>query len=78
MTHRAYTVAEIDRMRAALWMRFGYHGSIIAWSSSGDAEVRNKLNRDPYDRDVEDKLRTYMLAGVDPEELETLAVETQP
>lgn len=75
MTDRAYTVAEIDRMRAALWMRFGYHGPIVAWSSSGDPEVRNKLNRDPYDRDVEDKLRTYMLAGVDPSDLETPAGE---
>lgn len=61
-----YSVDEIDRMRDALTRRYGFK-----WPWVGAAE--------PYSRDVEDKLRTYMIGGVTPEELEaSLATEPGP
>lgn len=51
---RKYSISEIDRMRSAL-----------EWSYGGG--VYNAAARSA---EVEDRLRTYMLNGTDPEELE--------
>jgi hypothetical protein len=53
MAERKYSVAEIDRMRAA-----------VATKSFGDPGV-------------EDRLRTYMLNGTDPDELEASVAESR-
>ena len=67
MPERAYTVAEIDRMREAVEHR-------CIWGCSiGDAR-QNTMSRTYNEveliKRVEERLRTYMLAGVEPEELE--------
>lgn len=66
---RAYTLGEIDRMRATLnrmnpWTRL---------HCSGDGSPC--IDPDKADRDarIEDQLRTYMAAGITPEELEARA-----
>ena len=58
MTDRKYSVAEIDRMRAAV------HENVL--------ETRGLFYGDgaKLATVVEDRLRTYMLAGIGPEELE--------
>lgn len=68
MPERAYTVAEIDRMRDAVEHRlvFGYsigdpHSGVMT-SASYNGERMAKC--------VEERLRTYMLAGIEPEDLE--------
>lgn len=55
---RKYTVAEIDRMRKA-----------IEWSYPCGVSFQ----RSERDADVENRLRTYMQNGTDPEELEAIA-----
>lgn len=66
--HR-YTVLEIDRMRAAVWWLDNPRGR--------DREVfidtRSHEQLAADEASVEGKLRTYMLAGVRPEELEAAA-----
>ena len=68
MTDRKYSVAEIDRMRAAVeckWL-FGCWPNEMkstttfarTWTDKGKTAA------------VEEMLRTYMLAGIGPEELE--------
>lgn len=54
-TQRAYTVDEVDRMRKA-----------ISWS------YPDGVSYYPAERaaDIENRIRTYMAAGVSPEELE--------
>lgn len=56
--HRRYSVADIDRMRLAIW------GTYHVWAA-------------PKAPDVEDRLRTYMLNGTRPEELEAARHPTQ-
>lgn len=55
MPERAYTISEIDRMREAL-----------RW-------ILTPLNRcyfaEDVERQIEGQLRTYMAAGIEPEEL---------
>ncbi len=60
MPDRKYSVAEIDRMRKVLWKRV---------SNS----IFTNPNYDPYKlgHSIEDELRTYMLNGTDPDELES-------
>lgn len=62
MTERAYTVSEIDRMRAAVRINLTWKIN-DGWSLSSDQE-RLKVFR------IEEELRTYMLAGVSIEDLE--------
>jgi hypothetical protein len=52
---RSYTVAEIDAMRRAIYWKVG--NAKFSWPSG------------ELDKAVEDRLRTYMLAGIDPTEL---------
>ncbi len=54
---RAYTVAEIDDMRKAI-SNYGYPDD-FSW------------NTQERERSIEDRLRTYMLAGIDPLVLKT-------
>jgi hypothetical protein len=61
VTERAYTLAEIDRMRELImWIDFYEGGG--RWRSSAE-EAALKAN-------IEDRLRTYLTAGIAPPELE--------
>jgi len=65
MTQRAYTLNEIDRMRAAvraLNEPLMFPGVLYQFSPEHDRYVI-----------AEDQLRTYMLGGVDPKDLEEKA-----
>ncbi len=71
MPERAYTVAEIDRMRDAVehrWL-FEFSGSGPAFDGGAPGFSRSYRETDKT-KCVEELLRTYMLAGVGPEELE--------
>lgn len=52
---RAYTVAEIDRMRTTVKIQVSLERFVVGPN---------------FERDVEERLRTYMLAGIAPNELE--------
>jgi hypothetical protein len=54
MPDRAYTLSEIDRLRAAAWK--WYHGY--------STNTGNEVNR------IEQYVRTFMIAGTDPAEIE--------
>jgi hypothetical protein len=54
MTERKYSITEIDRMRIA-----------IRWSYPSGVYYSNERTAD-----IENRLRTYMQNGTDPEELE--------
>lgn len=62
MAERKYSVAEIDQMRSSLTYQIET-AELDVWT---DKHVRH---------DVEEKLRTYMLNGTDPAELEAAAIE---
>lgn len=57
MIERAYTVAEIDTMRLTI-THYGWPGGGSYYPAQRAAEI-------------EDRLRTYMIAGVEPEDLNT-------
>lgn len=61
MSERSYTVSEIIRMRKAVSM-------LLTFYASGPAS-------DEQSARIEDELRTYMTAGVHPDDLETAARE---
>jgi hypothetical protein len=63
--HR-YTVNEIDRMRAAVRQML----SVTVWRSAYSGEARYHPPEE-----VEMHVRTYMLAGIRPEEVEKTAAE---
>lgn len=63
---RPYTVLEIDRMRKALRKRHPFDECLMG-QTLGMYETR----RHRWTMEIEDKLRTYMTAGVEPSELET-------
>lgn len=56
MTERKYSISEIDKMRGAVRLKL-QPGPMQPYN---DAELSAR---------VEDQLRTYMMAGVDPDEL---------
>ena len=64
MTERSYTLKEIDRMREAI--------SYVHCIRGVDADHLDAVNRS-----IEDHLRTYMLAGISPEDLELKAKELE-
>lgn len=66
MPERAYTVAEIDRMRAVIHNRMKRPSDRMEDASGHTYFIQYAA--DPAK--VEDQLRTYMLAGVSPEELD--------
>ncbi len=72
---RKYTVDEIDRMRRALVGRHPIREVMICNVGTGETESRPSegTNRRRAERQarVEDELRTYMLNGTDPDEIET-------
>jgi len=59
MTERKYTLSEIDAMRKSLLDLCEDNGRMIS------------TNGPPYPKhsEVEDRLRTYMMAGIEPKEL---------
>lgn len=67
-----YTVAEIDRMRAIIYgkpkLEIQWFASCLAEQQQMDRDLAERQAR--YAASVEDRLRTYMLGGVRPEELE--------
>ena len=66
MTDRKYSVAEIDRMRAAVGEKVADAlGGLIGETTKTLGEASQYINAI-----TEERLRTYMLAGIGPEELE--------
>jgi hypothetical protein len=61
MIDRKYSVQEIDSMRR--WLR-----NTEIYLASHNSGLGFKW--DELDRNVEDKLRTYMMAGIDPKDIE--------
>jgi hypothetical protein len=70
MTERAYTLKEIDQMRRNIL------ATRTSWEVHSNPEYQQQYER-RRDREVEDKLRSYLLAGVDPQELEDEAKAEQ-
>ena len=82
MTERAYTVAEIDRMREAVDFEYLWGRKIkdptpepVYFTDSEGGRVQVGSGSRTYKevektKCVEELLRTYMLAGVEPEDLE--------
>lgn len=68
MTARKYSIDEIDRMREAL-RRHGAHESISCYYSNDDGSAAYSIGS-LSSEEVEARLRTYMIAGIDPDELE--------
>ena len=71
LINHSYSVPEIERMRRALRSLL----FPIVWFSSTSGETHGSGRPGDDDRRIEGQLRTYMLAGTRPEELETLAAE---
>ena len=83
MSERKYTVAEIDRMRDAIEHQWLF-GRKISTPEPNPREVVDEngiissysgISPSPYNETektkcVEEMLRTYMLAGIEPEDLE--------
>lgn len=73
MGERAYTVSEIDAMRERVraLVRRELGPTILPGTpySQSDAFVARALAQADRERVVEERLRTYMAAGVDPDEL---------
>ncbi len=70
---RKYTVDEIDRMRLALIGRHPIHEWYSCGGMGGEAHPTEETYRRRAERQirVEDELRTYMLNGTDPDEIDT-------
>jgi len=62
-TGRAYTLAEIDRMRKAVWELLAHCSQ---WQHEGICYAADPAT-------IEDRLRTYIAAGISPEALEAEA-----
>ena len=65
---RAYTVGEIDRMREAIEYK-----CLFGMRPSEDKRLNRtsfSFNRIELEKSVEERLRTYMLADITPEDLE--------
>lgn len=66
---RAYTLSEVDRLRAAEWVI--HFGGGMSYYIQGNSHDDLRLS---YDRKaIEDRVRTNMVAGVSPEEVEAKA-----
>jgi hypothetical protein len=63
MVERAYTIKEIDQMRRNIL------ATRMSWEAHSNPEYQRQYEQ-RRDREVEDKLRSYLLAGIDPQELE--------
>lgn len=73
-TMRKYSIDEIDQMRRNVEILLELAGSKTIYNSSGRAiGYRPKVHGPTEQRSavVEDRLRTYMMASVDPAEIET-------
>ncbi len=68
MSERSYTVEEIDTMRRAVEHRWLYGTSIYSGLGGGVSASRAYIESEKV-RCVEEILRTYMLAGIEPEEV---------
>lgn len=84
MSERAYTLSEVDRMRAIVRQLHPGRGPGItsfACALNGyvnpDTEYRQNANRWAWESACEEKLRTYMLAGVGSVDLERQLAEQQ-
>jgi hypothetical protein len=62
MPERKYSVTEIDRMRKAIRHQFP-----LSYGGAVGEPLRLETK---YDAHVEDRLRTYMMNGTDPDELD--------
>ena len=70
MAERAYTVVEIDQMRTAIDFRFLYGIKPSQRPPNGKWFSSRTYKEEEKAVVVEELLRTYMLAGVSPEDLE--------
>ena len=68
MTERKYSVSEIDMMREAIRHQLIW-GDIYGTPIKTAEYASTSYNAEQVDRATEDRLRTYMLAGIDPSEL---------
>ena len=72
MKERSYTVGEIDQMRRAISFCESRKGMVYQgdghWQGSSDSGLQSR---------VEDMLRTYMVGGVEPDELVEKAKKVQ-
>lgn len=66
MDSRKYTFLEIERMRRTLRTKYPF----IICTFNGTRSQDNIEQEHANDRRIEDELRTYILAGISPEELE--------
>jgi hypothetical protein len=75
---RAYTLAEIDRMRAILNQKIRIPEEILGCPLSYPCDGENQFAQAEAVRrtDVERQLRTYMQAGIGPAELEAVSHAT--
>ena len=69
MKERSYTAAEIDRMRRAVEHQWLY-GSKISEHGLDGLKTSGPYMEEEKTKCIEEMLRTYILAGVDPKELE--------
>lgn len=69
MKERSYTVAEIDQMREAVEHQRLF-GRKISERKFGAPQISGCYMPEEKTKCVEEMLRTYMLAGIEPEELE--------
>lgn len=67
MPERKYSIAEIDRMRSLIRRQFPSD----VWESGMNFSAPRLISLD-YSATVEDQLRTYMINGTEPDELEAL------
>jgi len=79
MPERRYTLSELDRMRAGIRNRAPYP-SCISYSCGGGGGIatltpESRAAIAEYERQVEDQLRTALVAGIDPSEFPELKSE---
>ncbi len=74
---RKYSLSEVDRMRAALHrgtpfvLNYGINSNAQAEQT---AAIERSSMITAYNTAIEQTLRTYMMAGIDPEELEATVI----
>lgn len=77
MTERKYSLAELDRMRKALYWKHAER-DVTFRTMASDRVEQNRI-RAYCAGLVEDELRTCLMAGIDPDELDpVLATEGAP
>lgn len=66
---RSYTVKEIDKMRDAIEFRWLYGKSKKEFGDNNYCLYSRTYDPEDKTKIIEERLRTYMLAGINPEDL---------